>query len=197
MTGERKLIDYLQEHLRLLSDRVGLSQRTGTPIRAYLAGGFAVNYWTGDRMSDDVDIKWSHRIPIPPDMQIFEVPSSSSNNESFIVTFDGSFNDTLGSFPPEWEAASKKIGEFGAIELHVINPLDLAVSKVGRFQDNDKNDIKLLAELHRFTPDEFEQRCREALDYYVGNATFVVHNARDAKEIVERAQYGFSATSKR
>jgi len=61
----RKLIPELEAHLAALSDRLGLESRIKEPISAYIAGGVAVNYWTGYRMSDDVDIKWSHRVAIP------------------------------------------------------------------------------------------------------------------------------------
>ena len=174
----------LIRHLSELSRRLGALDE---PVHAWLAGGFAVHFHTQHRMSQDVDIKWSHRIPIPPDMRIFEI-AGSGGGASDVVVMDGNFADVFGSFPPDWEKRSQEAHRFDNIVLHVIDPVDLAVSKVARFSERDRNDIRALAELGLINPDVFARRADEALSCYVGDLTFVRHNLADAMEIVAAAK---------
>lgn len=183
----RKLIPVLEAHIAALSERIGLEGRVKEPVCAYIAGGVAVNYWTGYRMSDDVDIKWSHRVAIPPDMKTFEIPNPDDPLDWRLMTMDGGFSDALGSFPPDWEAACHEVATVGKIRILVMDPVDLAVSKVARFQDNDREDIRKLAEHGLIDPDLFEKRATEALDYFIGDTTFIVLNIRDAKDIIRKA----------
>ena len=106
-------------HLSELSRRLGPLPE---PVQAWLAGGFAVHFYTAHRVSDDVDIKWSHRIPIPPDMQTFEMDAPGSAAGKRIVVMDGSFTDVMGSFPPDWEQRSQEVHSFDNMVLHVIDP---------------------------------------------------------------------------
>ena len=48
----RQLLPALYLHLQSLSKRLG---EIGEPVEARIAGGIAVNYYTGHRMSDDVE----------------------------------------------------------------------------------------------------------------------------------------------
>jgi len=66
------------------------------------------------------------------------------------------------------------------IRLHVLSPLDLAVSKIARFADNDKEDIAELVRLGLTTADEIEQRAISALAGYVGGQAMLMLNLRDA-----------------
>lgn len=179
----KKLIPELERHFAELSDRLGPLKQ---PLHAYIAGGIAVNYHTGYRMSDDVDLKWSHRVMIPPDMQIFEVQNPDDPDDFRVVTMDGGFTDVLGSFPPDWEQNSPEIARVGNIILHVMDPVDLAVSKVARFQDRDREDIQQLARNGLIDLDKFRQRMQEALDFVVGNTNFVQYNAADAEGLIRK-----------
>jgi hypothetical protein len=182
MEHERKLYPELEAHLAKLSERLG---KLTMPLHAYIAGGVAVNYHTGIRMSDDVDIEWSHRVPIPPDMQVFEAVNPDDPTDVMIITMDGGFGDQLGSFPPDWKEDALVICHIGDIVLHVISPVDLAVSKVARFQDRDRDDIEALARFGLVSSQEFEKKAAEAVNFYVGDTTFIQYNIRDALELIK------------
>ena len=184
MTAGPCLPPELIGHLSELSRRLG---KLDPPVQAWLAGGFAVYFYTQHRRSLDVDIKWSHKIPIPPDMRVFEIGGVGGGLPD-VVVMDGSFADVLGSHPPDWEKRSQEIYRFDNIVLHVIDPVDLAVSKVARFSERDRSDIRELAEHGLIDPDVFAARAEEALSYYVGDLTFVRHNLADAKEMVTVAR---------
>ena len=174
----------LVQQLQALAGRLG---RLAKPVHAWLAGGWAVYYHTEHRMSGSVDISWSRRVPIPRDLQAFEISEAGRADGSLVVVMDGNFNDVLGSFPPDWEARSAEIARFGDMILHVMDPVDLAVSKVGRFTEQDAADIRELARVGLIDPKIFRRRAEEALDYYVGDLTFVRYNLRDSIEIVTEA----------
>lgn len=184
MTALHALPAGLVRHLAELSGRLG---PLAEPLCAWLAGGFAVHYYTQQRLSGVVDIRWSRRIAIPPDMQTFEMDARGSSAGKQIVVMDGSFTDVMGSFPPDWEERSQDARSFGNMVLHVIDPVDLAVSKVARFSERNREDIQALAERGLIDPDTFAKRSDEALECYVGDLTFVRYNAGDATEIVGSA----------
>ena len=185
MIAGRSLPTELIGHLSELSRRLG---PLAEPLQAWLAGGFAVHFHTRHRMSYDVNIKWSHKVPIPPDMRVFEISAPESPGGTNVVVMDGSFGGAFGSYPPEWEKRSEEVHRFGDMVLHVINPVDLAVSKVARFSDHDREDIRALAERGLIDSDLFARRAEEALFLYVGDLTFVRRNLADAMQIVSAAK---------
>ena len=152
----------LINHLSELSRRLGPLIE---PLHEWLAGGFAVHYYTQQRTSRDVDIKWSHRILLPPDMQVFEITVPGSAGGKQVVAMDGNFNDVKGSLPPDWSKRSHEVQRIGSMVLHVIDPVDLAVSKVARFSEGDREDIRAIARLGLVDPEAFARRGKEALDH--------------------------------
>lgn len=177
------MMPFITRHLERLSDALG---EIPHPIHAYVAGGAAVNHYLGGRMSNDVDIKWSHKIAIPPDLTVFAIDGDDPDAPRRIG-IDAGFTDVLGSFPPDWENRAAQVATAGNIVVHVIDPVDLAVSKVARFQDRDIEDIRLLAKAGLVDPILFATRLQEALGFYVGKMAFVQWNARDATDIVRKA----------
>ena len=157
------------------------------PVHAWLAGGFAVCYWTQRRMSGHVDIMWSHRIAIPPDMRVFEISGSGGETGTCPVVMDGGFRDVLGSFPPDWKKRAQELHRFDNIVLAVIDAVDLAESKVARFSARDREDIQALAQLGLVNVEVFSSRAEEALSRYAGALTFVRSNLAAATEIIEHA----------
>ena len=69
----------------------------------------------------------------------------------------------------------------------MIDAVDLAVSKVARFSERDREDIQVLAQLGLVDMEVFASRAEEALSCYVGDLTFVHSNLAGAKEIIETA----------
>lgn len=66
------------------------------------------------------------------------------------------------------------------IRVYVLSPVDLAVSKIARFADNDKEDIAALVRLGLTSADEIERRATDALVGYVGGQAMLEMNLRDA-----------------
>ncbi|MCY3878093.1 MAG: hypothetical protein OXF74_02800 [Rhodobacteraceae bacterium] len=126
-------------------------------------------------------------MPIPPDLHVFKISDPGGSGGKQVVVMDGSFTDAFGSFPPDWVKRTREIAKFGDMILYVIDPVDLAVSKVARFGERDREDIRELAKSGLVGPHVFVARAEEALSNYVGDLTFVCHNLADAKKIVVEA----------
>ena len=147
----------------------------GSPVEMYLAGGMAVNYHCGSRYTEDVDATFSARLLVPAkELAIGYVRQAGVHATLY---FDANYNDTFALMHPDYREDSVEwlgIGnESRLVRLRVLNPLDLAVSKISRSSEQDLEDIRLLASSGFFTADQLRERALEALDYYVGNTAWV------------------------
>ena len=70
--------------------------------------------------------------------------------------------------------------------LYVVTPADLAISKLGRFGEQDIEDILTLIRLKKLSINEFLERANEAADYYVGNITAIKGNIDHIHRRVEQ-----------
>ena len=55
------------------------------------------------------------------------------------------------------------------LDVRLLTPLDLAVSKLARFSDQDRDDIRALARAKLLDASALRRRAEEALPDYVGN----------------------------
>ena len=165
--GLRELFKQLEERLSLRS-----------PVNVYLAGGMAVHLYTSDRVTTDVDAEFGARVFIPNDL-IVDVTLEDGTREA--VHFDTNYNSTFALMHEDYtdDAIPLDMG-IEHIRLYVLSPLDLAVSKIARFADNDKDDIAALVRLGLTSADEIEQRATSALAGYIGGQAMLKLNLRDA-----------------
>lgn len=175
--GLRTLLEKLQERLALSS-----------PLNVFLAGGMAVHLYTASRVTTDVDAEFGSRVFIPNDL-IVNVTLENGRRQS--VYFDTNYNSTFALMHEDYldDAIPVDLG-VEKIRLHVLSPLDLAVSKIARFADNDKNDIAELVRLGLTTADEIEERAMSALGGYVGGQAMLLLNLKDAVALARRVASG-------
>jgi hypothetical protein len=138
----------------------------------------AVHLYTASRVTTDVDAEFGSRIFIPSDL-IVDVTLEDGTLQS--VYFDTNYNSSFALMHEDYQADAIPL-DIGVeqIRLHVLSPLDLAVSKIARFAENDKEDIAELVRLGLTTADAIEQRATSALDGYVGGLAMLRLNLRDA-----------------
>jgi hypothetical protein len=70
------------------------------------------------------------------------------------------------------------------LDVKILTPLDLAVSKLGRYSEQDRADITALARRGLIDPTSLESRATEALGGYVGDTSRVRGNIDGATRIV-------------
>ena len=140
------------------------------PVRMYIAGGCAVHHYTGARFTEDIDATFSRRILLPQDLEVvWQAPDGPRH-----LYLDTQYNDTFGllhenSDLDAIEAPELLIKPDAALRVFFLSPLDLAVSKLGRFDERDQADIATLARAGLIDAQRFRARALEALDYYVGS----------------------------
>lgn len=173
--GVRKLF-------KLLEDRLSLSR----PMVVYLAGGAAVHLYTAGRATTDVDAEFSGRICIPSDLAV-EVTLEDGSNQ--IVYFDTNYNPTFALMHEDYPNNSI-LTDLGSsmIQVRVLSPVDLAVSKIARFADNDKEDIIALVNAGLVTANEIRQRATPAMAGYIGGLAMLKINLDEAVAIASKAE---------
>ena len=175
--GLRTLFKQLEERLALRS-----------PVNVYLAGGMAVHLYTESRVTTDVDAEFGSRIFIPNDL-IVDVTLEDGTCES--VYFDTNYNSSFALMHEDYLDDVIPLDlSLEYIKLHILSPLDLAVSKIARFADNDKDDIAALVHRGLTTADEIEQRATSALGGYVGGIAMLRLNLRDAVALARQVEAG-------
>lgn len=138
------------------------------PIEMYLAGGVAVHLYTGARMTDDVDAAFNRKLLVPSDLAVIYRDSAGHARS---VYFDATYNESYALLHEDAHRDSLRLrldGIKGA-RICVLQPVDLAVSKLARFGEIDRKDIRQLAEAGLITAGELRKRAAAALPAYVGN----------------------------
>ena len=158
---------------RIASTLTQVSKRT-LPVKMYVAGGAALHFYTGHRLSDDIDASFSHRIALPDDL---EVSYKGADGTAELLYFDRQYNDTLGLLHEDAYDDSIPLTLDGVdpavLAVRLLSPLDLAVSKLGRFSEQDRDDIVALARLKLVNSDGLCKRAQAAIAGYVGDTNRV------------------------
>ena len=161
---------YWQAFAELMSRiEAGLGDYKGPAVPVYVAGGAASHLYTGSRLSADVDATLGRRLLLPDDLQVMYKAEDGKNRTLY---FDRQYNDTLGLMHEDAHSDSVSIDVPGVnrkrLDVRLLAPVDLAVSKLGRFADPDQEDIKALARAGLLEAGQLRKRSMEALTAYIG-----------------------------
>ncbi|HLU12985.1 MAG TPA: DUF6036 family nucleotidyltransferase [Arenimonas sp.] len=158
------------EMVRRIAGSLAGAPRERLPVRMYIAGGAALHFHTGARISMDVDASFSHRFALPEDL---EVSFPGEDGAARLVYFDHNYNDSFAlmheqahddALPLELPGVDRAV-----LDVRVLSPLDLAVSKLARFGSQDREDIATLARAGLIDARALRRRAEEALASYVGD----------------------------
>jgi hypothetical protein len=114
------------------------------PISMFLAGGAAMHFYTGARMTDDIDAVFDRKILVPEDSTVIyrdaqgrarSVYFDMNYNESYALLYEDAHDDA-------WRLV---LDGMDAVRVLVLQPVDLAISKLSRFSEIDRGDILQLA----------------------------------------------------
>jgi hypothetical protein len=179
---ETALARGLREIFSLLEERLALDE----PLKVYLAGGMAVHLYTAERVTTDVDAEFSARVYLPRDLV---VDIELEDGEPAAIYFDTNYNSSFALMHEDYtqDAVPVDLG-LTKLNVHVLSPVDLVVSKIARLADNDKQDIVALVRLGLTTSAEIEHRANEALAGFVGGRQMLMLNVRDAVSLARTAE---------
>lgn len=159
------------------------------PIKLYVAGGAALHLHTGSRVSVDIDGVFSRRVVIDDPL---EASYRDADGRARLLYLDRNYNDTLGLMHEDAQGDSQRVdipGNNGKIlEVRVLKPLDLAVSKLSRFSGQDREDIELLAREKLIDAKSLRKRAEEAIGGYVGDTAALKTSIDLACRLVDAAQ---------
>lgn len=178
---------YWQAFAELMSRiEAALGSYKGPAIPVYVAGGAASHLYTGSHLSADVDATLGRRLLLPDDLQVMYRTGDGKHRTLY---FDRQYNDTLGLLHEDAHADSVWIDVPGVnrkrLEVRLLSPTDLAVSKLARFADPDREDIKALARAGLLSSRDLRKRALEALAGYVGRVNDVRISIDQACRMVE------------
>ena len=166
-----------EEYLRAFAEIASRVAQTvkGTPpgalpIRMYVAGGAALHLMTGTRVSEDIDAVFSRRLILNEDVQ---VSYRDADGRARLLYLDRNYNDTLGLLHENAYEDSRVVEIPGvdakSVEVRVLAPVDLAVSKLAHFSQQDRADIELMAKEDLIDTASLRKRANEALTGYIGD----------------------------
>lgn len=171
-----------------LLERIGeqLPRDLPQPVKAYIAGGVAVHLYTGGRVSRDLDVELDRRVLLPSELTVTYTDESGAE---LAIYRDPQYSSTLGLLHEDYIEDAVILGKTHrnpSLEVHVLSPVDLAVSKLSRYSDQDRRDILALAVMGLFTASEFKKRATQALSYFVvGQPRIVERNVEDLVKEIE------------
>ncbi|MBL8523353.1 MAG: hypothetical protein JNN20_06675, partial [Betaproteobacteria bacterium] len=131
----------------------------------------------------------SARVLLPPDL---EVPFMDADGKPRVLYYDRQYNDTLALMHEDAGDDSRSLKLDGIdpalLDVRLLSPLDLAVSKLSRFAEHDQADIAALARNGLIDSATLKTRASEALTGYVGDLRRVRTSINLACRLIEAAR---------
>ncbi len=163
--------------------------RRSLPVRMHVAGGAALHFYTGERVSQDIDAAFSRRIALPDNL---DVAYRGADGSARLLYLDRQYSDTLALMHENAYRDSEPLSlpeiDAGILDIRLLTPLDLAVSKIGRLSGQDREDIAGLARQGLVRSAALRTRADAALAGYVGDLVRLRGNIEAACRIVKEAE---------
>lgn len=161
------------EVFRLLSTAVFGSTPPASKVVAYLAGGSAVHFYVGTRVSYDVDAEFLARFLKPPVV----VSYVDEAGQEQTIHLDRNYSPTLAVLQEDYTDRAVDSGlQIDGFEVRLLSPVDLVISKLSRFLEHDQQDIRDLIVAGLVDRGELIDLAKDALSYFVGNVRPVEQN---------------------
>ena len=159
------------EVMRRVEKALGPAKRA-TPVVACIAGGAALHFYTGSRISSDIDASLSGaRVLL--DASDLRVAYTLPDGGTQLLYYDTQYNDSFALMHEDAQRDALRLHVEGVdarrLEVKLLSPVDLAVSKLSRFSAQDRDDIRALARAGLLSEAALRRRAGEALPDYVGN----------------------------
>lgn len=187
----------LLEVLKRIEAEFRRYDKAALPIRMVIAGGAALFLHTGERVTEDVDATFSRRVLLGD----IEVAYRDPDGRATVIYLDRNYNDTLGLLHEDADDDAEQVElkeiDRSVLDVRVLAPIDLAVSKLGRFSDQDREDILLLAERQLVDAKTLRQRAEEALKAYVGNLASTQNTIDIACKLIDTLEKKKKPSSRR
>jgi len=184
-SARREYVDAFLEIARRISESLKGLPKKALPIHMYVAGGAALHFYTGERVSQDIDAVFSKRIALPDKL---EVSYRDADGAAQLLYLDRQYSDTLALIHQHAYRDSEPLALPGlepeVLDVRLLTPTDLAVSKISRLTSQDRDDIAALARRGLVRSASLRGRAEQAVGNFVGDTTRLRGNIETACRIV-------------
>ncbi|HEY7797221.1 MAG TPA: DUF6036 family nucleotidyltransferase [Hyphomonadaceae bacterium] len=183
--ARRQYADAFVEIARRIAESLKGLPKKALPVHMYLAGGAALHFYTGERVTQDIDATFSKRIALPEKL---EVSYRDADGAAQLLYLDRQYSDTLALMHEDAYRDSRPLALPGlepeVLDVRLLTPTDLAVSKISRMTSQDRDDIAALARRGLVRSASLRTRAEEAVRNFVGDTTRLRGNIETACRIV-------------
>ena len=172
--------------------RIGRTLGAGGPARPVVvcvAGGAALHFYTGARYTNDIDAKIFARVMLDP--KELQVAYADADGLTRLLYLDTQYNDSFALLHHAAYDDARPIDLAGVdarrLDVRLLTPLDLAVSKLSRYSAVDCDDIRALAVTGLIDAAALRRRAEAALPDYVGNLNRIKNSIELAVKLVTAA----------
>ena len=172
--------------------RIGRTLGAGRPARPVVvcvAGGAALHFYTGARYTNDIDAKIFARVMLDP--KELQVAYADADGLTRLLYLDTQYNDSFALLHHAAYDDARPIDLAGVdarrLDVRLLTPLDLAVSKLSRYSAVDCDDIRALAVTGLIDAAALRRRAEAALPDYVGNLNRIKNSIELAVKLVTAA----------
>ena len=142
------------------------------PVHMYVAGGAALYFDTGERVTQDIDAAFSKRIALPDRL---EVSYRDADGAAQLLYLNRQYSDRFALIHEDAYKDSEPLAlpglEPDILDVRLLAPTDLAVSKIGRLTSQDCDDIAALARHGLVHSASLRTHAGEAVGNFVGDTT--------------------------
>ena len=150
-------------------------------MNVHLAGGMAMHLFTASRVTTHVDAEFAGKALLPNDLLVDVTLEDGSPR---VIYLDTNYNSTFALLHEDYQLDALAVEfDLQQLRLFVLCPVDLAVSKIARLSDIDKEDIQALVTLGLVTMEAIQKRALTALAGYVGRPESLLLNLRDVLQL--------------
>jgi hypothetical protein len=183
--ARRQYADAFVEIARRIAESLKGLPKKALPVHMYVAGGAALHFYTGERVTQDIDATFSKRIALPEKL---EVSYRDADGAAQLLYLDRQYSDTLALMHEDAYRDSRPLALPGlepeVLDVRLLTPTDLAVSKISRMTSQDRDDIAALARRGLVRSASLRTRAEEAVRNFVGDTTRLRGNIETACRIV-------------
>lgn len=159
-------------------------------LKVFIFGGAAIHLLTKSRGSADIDAETvaTRNLNLGEIKAVFEIPETyeDESGRDLQVIIDQNYSNTLGPLHEDYRERAIPIYGFAdgsPLQLFIASPVDLAISKLGRFSDVDRSDIDLLLRLGKIDVQKLLTLAEDAIEVSVSGSKGITRiNLRDVTE---------------
>ena len=183
--ARREYVDAFLQIAGRISQSLKSLPKKALPVQMYVAGGAALHFYTGERVTQDVDAAFSKRIALPDKL---DISYRDADGAAQLLYLDRQYSDMLALIHEDAYRDSEPLGLPGlepeVLDVRLLTPTDLAVTKIGRLTSQDRDDIAALARRGLVRSASLRTRAEEAVGNFVGDTSRLRGNIETACRIV-------------